>query len=454
MASDIREKVKQFVLKMVHAFNTREMYGAGHKLTNEAVSELYALLSEILLEEGSLTIGIVGDEVAFQKEPFYEISKGIKTFIERLKSAKAEKISFSRGVTKDEVDEFFLIISNLRKLSNIDDYESVFGRPNITHIVIGELGLEKEEKQEEADFDEAVKKTYEEGSAYLEETIDNIKENKPIDVSTARKIISGITTNLLRNKDLLKILTSTRSHDESTFVHEINVAIFTMLQAEALGIDKSYFNEIGVAALLHDAGKMAVSGSIIRKPGKLTDEEMGEISLHPVNGAKILLDLEGVPVLAAISAFEHHVRYDKSGYPKKIFGDKLNLISMMTTIADFYDAVRSERSYAESFSPEKTYKEMIELKGKFFHPDLLDNFFSIIGVYTPGTLVELDTKETGIVVKESSLDVERPWVEVLYNKKGEKIKKPFTVNLLEEDEKGSYKRTIVRSIAPSDKFSA
>ena len=454
MAKEIREKVENFVLKVVSAFNTREMYGAGHKLTGEAVGELYGILSDILVDKESFTIGIVGDEIAFEKEPFYEVSKSVKPFIGRLKSAKAEKFSFSRGVTKDELEEFFLIISNLRKLSSIKDYESVFGKPPITHIVMGEMGLGKEEEPEEVDFDEALKKTYEEGTAYLEETVDNIKGNKPVDVNAARKIISGITTNLLRNKDLLKILTSTRSHDESTFVHEINVAILTMLQAQALGIDKSYFNEIGVAALLHDAGKMAVSGSIIRKPGKLTEEEMGEIALHPVKGAKALLDLLGVPILAAISAFEHHVRFDKSGYPKKVFGDELNLIAMMTTIADFYDAVRSERSYAEGFSPEKTYKEMMELSGKFFHPDLLDKFFRIIGVYTPGTLVELDTKETGIVVKESSLDVERPWVEVLYDKKGGKIKKPYTVNLLEEDEKGKYKRSIVRSIAPSDKFAA
>jgi hypothetical protein len=123
---------------------------------------------------------------------------------------------------------------------------------------------------------------------------------------------------------------------------------------------------------------------------------------------------------------------------------------MMISIADYYDAMRSTRHYRAEMTPEEVYEEMMRLSGKQFHPDLLNHFFSIIGVYPPGTLVELDTKEIGIVVKESATDFKRPQVEILYDGEGKKVKDPETVNLLAKDDAGAFKKSIVRSLAQSD----
>jgi len=125
----------------------------------------------------------------------------------------------------------------------------------------------------------------------------------------------------------------------------------------------------------------------------------------------------------------------------------------MVAIADIYDALRSKRAYHEEMAPEKTYEEMTKMAGTHLHPDLVENFFKIIGVYPPGTLVELDNKEVGLVVKESILDIKRPQVEILYNSKGEKEKEPYIINLLEKDnESGSYKYSIVKSILLTEKY--
>ena len=101
---------------------------------------------------------------------------------------------------------------------------------------------------------------------------------------------------------------------------------------------------------------------------------------------------------------------------------------------------------------EKIYEDMMALSGKKFHPDLLNNFFNLMGVYPPGTLVELDTKEVALVIQPSTLDIRRPQAEILYDKAGNKYKEPNVVNLMEKDKKGKFKRSIIKSVAPLDKM--
>lgn len=455
--SQTRDKIEEFIRKLVNVTNIFDMYGESHKISTEAVSDLYSVLKEALSKKEEITIGVIGNEIAYEKEPYYELSESVKGFIEHLKDIKLEKMSFSKGLKEGELKEFIAILNTKPKTLKSKSIEDVFEASSIKCIAVGKIGFRKEEgktTEEEVDIKALVEGTYTDATDFLAKTIENAKQNKPIDVGQARNLVNGIASNLIRNKDLLSILTSTRSHDESTFVHQVNVAIFTMLQAESLGIPEEFINDIGVSALLHDVGKMAISGDIIRKAGQLDSSEREKISRHPIDGAKILLEMPGVSPVAAITAFEHHVKYDLSGYPEKIFGKKINLVAMITTIADFYDAVRSERAYHEGFAPEKAYEEMMELSGVFFHPDLLEHFFTIVGVYPPGTLVELDTGETGLVIKESAMDISRPQVELLYDSKGGKYKDVQVANLLEKNGKDNYKWNIIRSIAPSDKLKA
>jgi len=169
-------------------------------------------------------------------------------------------------------------------------------------------------------------------------------------------------------------------------------------------------------------------------------------------GAKLLIETENLGTLAPIVAFEYNIPYNDSGYPNKIYGEKLNLVSMMIAISRRYDALRRDRTYYENGGPEKVHYEMMQCSGKDFHPDLLRNFFSAIGVYPPGSLVELDNKEVGLVIQTSILDIRRPQIEILYNSEGGRYREPPIINLLEKNNKGQYRWNITKSISPLDKF--
>jgi HD-GYP domain-containing protein (c-di-GMP phosphodiesterase class II) len=325
---------------------------------------------------------------------------------------------------------------------------------NIKHIQIGEIGyLEDEFQQQNTESIEAfTKKTFEEGVECLEKIAEEIKLNQPLDMNYLRHLVSGLVKSILINKNLLLMLTSIKLHDEDKFVHNLNVCVFTLLQAEMLGLEHKYLVEIAVASLLYNIGNLAQSSKDTKQEEQRNRIRLDKKCTADSWGAKILLETENIGTLAPIAAFEHNIPYSSSGYPNKIYGEKLNLISMMIAISRRYDTLRRNRTYYENGGPEKVHYEMMQCSGKDFHPDLLRNFFSAIGVYPPGSLVELDNKEVGLVIQTSILDIRRPQVEILYDGQGGRYQEPPIINLLEKDNKGQYRWTIMKSISPLGKF--
>ena len=452
---DIRSGVEELIGLLISAVQTANIYGRDHNLTKDAIDRLYSMLRDSLSGREEITIGIIGDEIAFEKKPFYEISKNIKKFILRLKSMKIEKISFLKNVEKRELAAFiYALAGSVKPHEKGSGVERALEAGMVKNILAGTIGLgqKTEGAGDEINAQAETSATFQEGVDFLTQTLDDISNNRSLDVGAARFVVGKILGSLIKNIHSLLMLTSLKKHDEYTFVHSLNVAIFTLVQAEALGLPEELLADIGVAALLHDIGKLSIEADIIKKSGKLNREEIDKIHSHPIDGAEILLETPEMPLLAVISTFEHHMKYDMQGYPARLYGDKLNLVSMMITVADTYDAMRSKRSYHEAFAAEKVYEEMMDSSGKSFHPDLLDILFKRIGIYPPGTLVELDNNAIGLVIKESIVDMKRPRVEILYNSKGEEEKETYIIDLLEKDAvTKKYKWTIVKSIPISDK---
>lgn len=455
--NELRNKVEELVIGLARIKQLGQMYGQGHRMVKETVASVYDALAGMLSEKEEIIVGIIGNEIAFEKEPFYEASLRISDFVEHLKEIGVKKITFSKGVDAKEFAEFAKILA--MKASDLikgGGAQRLFEEAGVARIKTGEIGLAegKGAAAEQQMIDDLTRGNYDKGVDFLEKTYEDIKGNRKLNVQSARQIVSGMISDMLRNKNLLMVLTSVRGQGEGMFLHAMNVAVFTLAQAESLGLDKSHMVDVGMAALLHDVGKLSI-------PNKGEEEDEDDASedvirrraMQDVQGAKMLLETDGIGTLAAIVAYEHNIKYDMSGGgPKKLYGEDLNLISMMIAISSYYDRLRRKPSYNLEGGPEKAYEDMMKLAGKDFHPDLLNNFFSLVGVYPPGTLVELDTGETGLVIQSSMMDKKRPQVEIMYDQKGEKYGEPKLVNLLEKDERGRFKWTIVKSVSPMDKF--
>jgi putative nucleotidyltransferase with HDIG domain len=211
----------------------------------------------------------------------------------------------------------------------------------------------------------------------------------------------------------------------------VNVSILTMGQARGLGIEGPLLREFGLAALMHDIGKVKTPKEILNKTEALTDAEFEIMRRHTVDGAEILRETPEVPALAPVVAFEHHLRLDGTGYPRGVNRSVLNLGTMLCSIADVYDAMRSQRRYQQAFPTDRILAVLKRNDGQQFDQHLVRRFVQLIGIYPAGTLVRVNTGEVALVLNAHATDPYRPQVRVLIDREGKRLDFPYELSLWE-----------------------
>jgi putative nucleotidyltransferase with HDIG domain len=247
------------------------------------------------------------------------------------------------------------------------------------------------------------------------QSIENVLNNESVDYLSLRLSVNNMIENLVTSHQELLKLTTVKRYDLRTFAHIINVSILSMYFASKLGFSRDDVLNIGIAALFHDVGKLYISRKIITKKDKLSSDEFEAIKSHVILGAEILLKyVNTLGVLPVVVAFEHHLKYDLSGYPKLAFAQKPNIASLIVSICDVYDALSQRRSYKNEYPPDMIYDFMVKQKDKLFDSSLIETFFKIMGVWPIGTIVALSDLRIAIVRQENETDIFAPKVEVVH----------------------------------------
>ena len=175
--------------------------------------------------------------------------------------------------------------------------------------------------------------------------------------------------------------------DKYTHGHSSRVAQYSEMIAKLVGKDEKERQNIYLAGLLHDVGKIGIPESIINKDSKLTDEEYAIIKTHPVMGNQILQKIKKNPDLS-IGAHYHHERYDGRGYPEGLKGEEIPEIARIIAVADAYDAMTSKRSYRDPLPQEVVREEIVKGKGTQFDPEFAEIMLSLIDKDTEYTMKE------------------------------------------------------------------
>ena len=268
------------------------------------------------------------------------------------------------------------------------------------------------------------------------------------DPNAARKIIESLAKVVTQDRTSLMALTALKKYDNYTFTHMVNVSVLAMSQARALNLDGTLLREFGFAALMHDIGKVNTPLEVLNKPDKLTKEEFDIVKRHVVDGAHILRKTPEMPALAPIVAFEHHLKQDLSGYPENIGSRKLNLCTMIVSIADVFDALRSNRPYRQGMASDRIRAVMGERDNPAFNQKLLKRFVNIMGLFPVGNVVRLSTEEVAVVTAENPTDPFRPQVKIVLDKHGDRVEDPFLANTWERDSRGDYPYSVVEQVDP------
>ena len=197
-----------------------------------------------------------------------------------------------------------------------------------------------------------------------------------------RKIEQGVAEIQSLNREIIDtqrelIMTlgeicETRSHE--TGMHVVRVAEFSFKMAELIGCEDAEL--IKHASPMHDIGKVAIPDHILNKPAKLTPDEWEIMKTHSELGYH-MLSVSQRPLLnmAAIIAYQHHEKWDGSGYPQGLKGEDIHIAGRITAIADVFDALSYERCYKSAWDVDRILQLLRDERGRHFDPHMIDVFF-------------------------------------------------------------------------------
>jgi len=353
------ERVRSIIADIMTAASNCSLYSENHpsvdRFTKRAIRELSSLYTD-----GAASFTILGGNLMFND--FIKVSKKsihVTTFMEKLRRKGIEKVIIRDGVTPEEFRRFVADLAPPTRTPR--------SSPHIS------LGIVDVKMGTDAGMD--VTSVIQRDTARAEQIHKGLSRFGKLDMVGLEEIVVNFIAALKREANVLKIISPVKAYSQYTFAHITNVTILSIFQAEALGLSGGVLHEVGLAGLLHDVGKMFIPKEILEKQGRLTAEEWAVMQKHTVYGAMYLSTLMNVPKLAVIAAYEHHMRFDGSGYPEpRRRGKRQHLVSQIVAIADTFDAMRTERSYQKGLPLPAAVAILRKGAGKTLNPELVDNF--------------------------------------------------------------------------------
>lgn len=241
---------------------------------------------------------------------------------------------------------------------------------------------------------------------------------KAVDAEQCLPLVEEVASSVVRNPSALISLARLKTKDDYTYMHSVAVCALMVSLARQLGLDEATTREAGLAGLLHDVGKMAMPLDVLNKPGALTDEEFAIMRGHPTRGYEMLKDGASVPPSALDVALHHHEKMDGTGYPAKLAGEQITLMSRMGAVCDVYDAITSNRPYKNAWDPAASLARMAQWNGHF-DPRVFQAFVKCVGIYPVGTLVKLQSGRLAVVLDQNTTALTAPRVRVFYSTKSQ-----------------------------------
>jgi putative nucleotidyltransferase with HDIG domain len=437
------ERYDDLVRRFAAAARSATLYAADHPIVRRGIDALATLSQATLSKVDPIVIGFVGDDVVVNGQRLLKSAAALIGFARDLRDREIEKITMTRGVTRDELHAFVFELGDRRSPVPLS---ARLEQKGVRHITIGRINIEQDD--DGAAGIAAARRIYSTAVETAENLWNAAKAGDQPDPHAARKIIDSLAKMVSQDRTSLMALTALKRYDNYTFTHMVNVSVLAMAQARSLNLEGPLLREFGFAALMHDIGKVHTPVEVLNKPDKLTKDEFEVMKQHVVDGAHILRRTPEMPALAPVVAFEHHLRQDLSGYPENIGHRQLNLCTQIVSIADVYDALRSNRIYRQGLPSDRIKSILTQKDSPAFNTQLLRRFINLMGLFPVGTLVRLNTDEVGVVTHEHPSDPFRPQVKVILDNEGRQLEDKPLLNTWEPDGRGDFKWAVVEAVDP------
>jgi HD-GYP domain-containing protein (c-di-GMP phosphodiesterase class II) len=402
------------------------LYDSSHQTMKCQIQELLQSIVAVMDDEASL-IGM-GDH--FYLNGVRLRAQAAKLNLHRSLMAEFEVrtlsgLRFVPGLTAPELESFLALFLAARDAAAGERLPDEVQRLGILHaapILTRDLGVQV--TAEEAGAEEGAEgerqraqKVFWRAIRGTESLVARAKQTGRPALHLARRLVQPVVDSILKNEYSIIGLTALKDHDEYTYAHCVNVSILSIGMGQAAGLPRQTLANLGVGALLHDLGKLAVPPEVLQKPGRLTDKEWAQVHRHPLEGVMMICHLPGHSRLtldAMRAALQHHVNFDRSGYPKLREGSGQATLSRIVAVADFFDAVTSHRAYRpHAYTPFEALRFLMGSDRRRFDPAVLWAFIGTVGLYPAGSVLQTESNHVVVSLSPNPKDLRRPYCRVL-----------------------------------------
>ncbi len=420
------------------------LYGAEHPVAARTVGEVHATIDEILSDQPVLRLVIHEDTFYLGRTVLMEESLRLSPLLNELRDREIGSVELQAGLEPWELGHLVEALSvRAEDVLRQGGVAAQLAQKGVRHIVVGTAHPVVAEELAEVRVE--ARDVYRAALGVVDDLYFRASRDLPLDVRKAGTVVASFIDLLAQDRAALLGVAVLKHYDEDTYHHCVKVAILSLMIGLHLQLDRSLLTTLGLAALLHDIGKVRVPQDILTKAEVLTVEEREIVKRHTLHGSHLLRSLSGHTRLARVVAFEHHVNFNLSGYPRIVAKDTPHLLTRIVQLAEVFDAVTSSRRpYRRPMLPHEGMKLVLDAAGTLFDPALVRAFVRVMGLYPVGSVVELDSGELAVVVRPSDHDMARPSIRIVTNMDREPVP-GRAVNLWEQED-----RQIIRAVNPLD----
>ena len=378
-----------FLTSLAKAVSTMTLYKEGHPARERAIDQAYEALRELQEETPRPRFTFLGGDIVLDDRPLRELRSW--DWGSRLASVGIQRLEFTGPVERDDLELFLDDVFGRIAGDSVDTAEVRQSRP--TAIRYGVVALDGAEGGAGGEGSGLTAATLGFDLADEYDTVgwlhDELTDRNRLHMLEAEALVRSLSVAMHGDQAFLIPLVRLKDFDQYTTTHALNVSVLAMALAEFIGLGPKEVRSFGIAGLLHDLGKVTIPKEILTKPGKLTDAEREVMNGHTVAGARIIMETEEHLDLAAVVAYEHHIKLNGGGYPSLSYPRSCHQASDMVHVCDVFDALRTDRPYRDAWEQDRVLGLIEEGAGSEFDPELAHAFVKMIRQWSD-RIAELD----------------------------------------------------------------
>ncbi|WP_458764016.1 HD-GYP domain-containing protein [Cupriavidus basilensis] len=272
------------------------------------------------------------------------------------------------------------------------------------------------------------------GKAVVGSMFTNARMGRALEVEGALMLVDSVSNSLTRHSQALIALARLKVRDDYTYLHSFAVCALMIALGRTLGLDSAAVQQLGLAGLVHDIGKISVPTHVLHKQGEMTAAEVAMVQRHPSVGYRVLNEAKLYSNIPLDVCMHHHERIDGRGYPFGLHGNEISVHAKIAAVCDAYDSLTSNRPGHQAWTPARALEYMAVRVDTLFDRTVFQAFTRSIGIYPLGTVLRLRSGRLAVVFAQNDNEPLRPQVKVFYSVNEAAHLGPQTLDLRETED--------------------